>query len=231
MLQNDNPNRIHGRIMENIITSAAHWYNFQSLLLVLSNLILLILYFHHSRQLQVRLNNQATELEQLRATSQTQREQIELLHSGYKPIPEQLANHKRIERVSDVGTACNNRCWTSLLAISAGDEDIALDLAGMLVSELPKIVRTLERMTSVDESEYDLFHQWQGLFQCCGLVSLAEQCSALSRSRNAVDPTSESLLIDELIYELRQLLVEAFQCVRTHQPSPNGAITECMRAS
>lgn len=203
--------------MQHLIISALSWHLLPYLLVITTNVILVTAFILHGRALNNSISHQSIELSALRATNQMQSEQIELLHSGYKAIPEHLSDHSQIGYISDNVSVGESQCWRSLMKITAGDATMAEDLAGMLINELPLIVHQLEHITSIGDSEQQLLHQWQGLLRCCGLAYLADHFQALERDARATGASLELSVRDQLLNELRQALVEAFHSVRNRE--------------
>ena len=208
--------------MFNHLLTALTWQHLDLVLLIIAYALLLLGYLLQGRDLRDNLHNQAAEIAKLKASYQLQSEQIELLISGYKEIPEHLCDGMPVEQVNDVTSIDSTSCWSSLLKISAGDEHVAGDLAEMLMNELPTIINELDKMSCIQESERETFHQWRGVFRCCGLLELAERFDAKELCLNQSAISLHPKLKEDLVRDPRQLAVETFHAVRNRNPDVRG---------
>ena len=212
--------------MLNHIISNHNWHNWGSLSLIIACVIMLLAYLIRDRYLTRCIDQHTKELARLKVMNQQLSEQVELYNSGYQELPEYLTDNNHRDHVSDVATIGKISCWSSLLRISAGDKHIAVDLAKLLVNEIPAIIHHLEQMSTVMEAERELLHQWQGLFRCCGQLALADQFSLNQLCNTSGDYRILPIQKDRLISELRQVLVETFNVLRQREPEQLNTIKE-----
>ena len=218
--------QIHGCMMINHIISTAGWHYLGYLLLVIPYIVLLIVITTRRRKLEDSLHTLAAEVADLRSAQQMLSDKLELLNSGYRELPEYLTEQRSVDRISDVVSPITPSCWYSLLKISAGDKNIAGDLAKMLVDEIPTIIKQLKRIHLITELERELFHQWRGLFRCCGMQELAERFNLGMLCKGREDAVLDAQTKDELICHLREVLVETFHSLRRRDDFMAGELKE-----
>ncbi len=199
--------------MQNLIISILSWPYIQIGLLLMAYTILFSAHIIQIKDINRQLSTLKETLGRLTESSQHVAEVVKLQQNDYRPVSE-CAGEQSTHQIREMSPRQMSNCWRSLLHVSGGDTQIARDLSGLLIEELPDIINQLESISEVTPIEADLFHQWQGLFRCCGLDRVAEQFKSFTQSPRTKFVVLNPARKEQILEELRALLVETFHLLR-----------------
>ena len=160
--------------MQNLFIQAVSWQYTQPMMLLIAYNLLLTAFIIRNRAFRHRIKRLSEQLDESESTNLHLSETIELLRTGYRQIPEEISPLQSPHHIREYSCDRDWSCWHSVLEVTGGDQSIAFDLGILLVEELPAIMNQLEDMNAMDDEEYRLIHQWNGLFRTCGADKLAD---------------------------------------------------------
>ena len=173
--------------MQNLFIQAISWQYTQPMMLFIAYCVLLTAFIIRNRAFKHSINKLSEQLEESESAYLQLSESIELLRTDYREIPEEISPLQSPHHIREYSCDRDWSCWHSVLEVTGGDQSIAFDLGILLVEELPVIMNQLEDMNAMDDEEYSLIHQWNGLFRTCGANKLADYFEASIRQIKQTD--------------------------------------------